>query len=127
MAGEHISAGTGAYASGSTAIAFGVGGGAALVLVMLWQIPKTKREWALSLSSTMFCSIFGGAFVVQYLGLDDVGNGFLGLVRIAGVIAACGIPGWAIVRAAFTWMDRRRDMDIGELARSVKDDAKNIL
>lgn len=127
MPGEHIGAGTGAYASGNTALAFGVGGGAALLLVMLWSIPRTPREWALSLASTIFCSIFAGAFVVQYLGLDNANNGFLGLVRMAGVIAACGIPGWAIVRAIFNWLDQRKNMDIGELARSAKEDARKIL
>ena len=38
-----------------------------------------------------------------------------------GIVFACGLPGWAIVRWVFTWMERRRDKDIAEIAGEVRD------
>lgn len=120
MPGEPISAGAGAYVGGKAALAMGAGGGVALLLVMLWKLPRSPREWAFALVSTFACSIFGGALVALKLGLHQASGGFFGLVALAGVFAMCGIPGWAVVRAAFTWLDRRKHMDIAELARELR-------
>lgn len=120
MASDPITAGAGAYAGGKAAIAMGFGGVAALMLVILWKLPATPREWALTLASTFLCSIFGGAAVALKFGLHLDQHGFFGLVALAGVFAACGVPGWTIVRAVFVWLEKRKNLDIEELARSVR-------
>lgn len=120
MTGEPISTGAGAYAGGKAALAMGLGGSVALMLVMLWKLPRSPREWMFALVSTFACSIFGGALVALKLGLHLASGGFFGLVALAGVFAACGVPGWTVVRAVFTWMDKRKHMDIEELANDIR-------
>jgi len=45
----------------------------------------------------------------------------VGLCAIGGLIFACGLPGWAIVRWIFNFIDRNRDSGIDGVARNVKD------
>jgi hypothetical protein len=40
---------------------------------------------------------------------------------MGGVIFACGLPGWAIVRWLFNFIDERRDASIDEVAKDVKE------
>ena len=45
---------------------------------------------------------------------------YVGLVVLFGVVFACGLPGWFLVRATFRAMDRRSDRDIGEIAAEIR-------
>lgn len=42
------------------------------------------------------------------------------LVALGGLIFGCGLPGWAIVRWVFNFIERNRDTGIDEVAREVK-------
>ena len=69
------------------------------------------------------------------LNIDNVGERFRQAARTAyrlpavrvqgyamgGVIFACGLPGWAIVRWLFNFIDERRDASIDEVAKDVKE------
>ena len=57
-----------------------------------------------------------GAAVVQKFGLQARMHDYIGLVALFGVVFACGLPDWAIVRWLFNFIERRRDKDLGELA-----------
>ncbi len=97
----------------------GVAGGAAglaTIVVMLMMRPRSASEWAVALICTVVSSIAGGAWVVQYLDLHRWVDGYVGMVAIGGVIFACGLPGWALVRAVFAAIERRRSADILDLA-----------
>lgn len=75
------------------AAAFKAAGGAAAggallsaIVVMLMTPPRSTREWAVGLISTVVTGIGGGAIAVQYFGLKEWG---IGLVALGGLICDC--------------------------------------
>jgi hypothetical protein len=108
-------------AFGGTAAAIASGATLAAVVVMLMTPPRTRREWAVGLISTVVSSVGGGAAVIQYFGLHDWVQSQLGLMAMGGLIFACGLPGWAIVRWVFNFIDKNREAGIDEIARDVKE------
>jgi hypothetical protein len=105
---------------GASAVAAG-GASLAAVVVMLMTPPRSKREWAVGLISTVVASIGGGAAVIEHFGLQHWVNSPTGLCAMGGLIFACGLPGWAIVRWVFNFIDRNHDASIDAIARNVKD------
>ena len=102
-------------AGGMAGVAGGAAGLAAIV-VMLMMRPRSASEWAVALICTVVSSIAGGAWVVQYLDLHQWADGYVGMVAIGGLMFACGLPGWALVRAVFAAIERRRNADVFDLA-----------
>jgi hypothetical protein len=45
----------------------------------------------------------------------------MGLLALGGLIFACGLPGWAIVRWVFNYIEKHRDASIDEVSTDVKD------
>lgn len=109
----------GSAAGGLAAVAAG-GGGLAAVVVMLLMRPRTRGEWAVALISTVVSSVAGGAAVVQHYGLQSWTHDYIGLVALFGLVFACGLPGWAVVRWLFNFIERRRDKDLADIVREVK-------
>ena len=102
----------------------GVAAGGALlstIVVMLMTPPRTHREWAVGVISTVVTGIGGGAIAVQYLGLQEWVDSVTGLVALGGLIFGCGLPGWAIVRWVFNFIEKNRDAGIDEVAHDVKE------
>ncbi len=118
---EPSSSAAGGFAVYKIALALGLPAGLAAVVVMLYIQPKSKREWAMALISTVVSSICGGAGVVQHYGLQAWGDSYMGLTAIAGIIFACGLPGWVVIRAAFAWAEKRKGKDLAELISEVKE------
>jgi uncharacterized membrane protein YadS len=121
MAEPSSSAAVGGYAAYKLAIALGLPAGLAAIVVMLWIQPKSKREWAMALICTLVSSVCGGSAVVQYLHLNEWASTQAGLMGLAGIIFAAGLPGWVLVRAAFAWFEKRKGKDIAELLIEVKE------
>jgi hypothetical protein len=106
----------------------GIGAGLAAFVVMAMTKPKDQTEWAVALASTLAGSIGGGACLVSWLGLQHWANDVFGLVAMFGLAFACGLPAWALVRALFAYINKRKDADITEIiadgaqaVKSVKD------
>ena len=104
---------------GASAVAAG-GAGLAAVVVMLMTPPRSPREWAVGLISTVVSSIGGGAAVIEHFGLQHWVNAPIGLCAMGGLIFACGLPGWAVVRWVFNFIDRNRNASIDEIARELQ-------
>lgn len=111
---------------GAAGVAAG-GAGLATIVVMLMTPPRSAREWAVGLISTVLTSVSGGAYLVLKLGLisglssaTEDADLLLRLMSMGGLIFACGLPGWAIVRALFTWIERRKGKDLGELVQDAR-------
>ena len=100
---------------GGAAGAYGIGAALAAIVVMLMTPPRSPREWAVGLISTVVLSIGGGAGVVSHFGLAAWMTTFSGLLAVLGIVFACGLPAWAVVRWVFTWIARREGKDIGEV------------
>jgi hypothetical protein len=74
----------------------GVAAGGALlstIVVMLMTPPRTHREWAVGVISTVVTGIGGGAIAVQYFRLQEWVDSVTGLVALGGLIFGCGLPG----------------------------------
>lgn len=120
---EPLSTGGGTMALYKIALALGIPAGLAAIVVMSWTQPTSKREWVSALICTVVSSLGGGAGLVEYLELQHLASGgMIGLVALGGIIFACGLPGWVIVRAGFAWADKRKHKDLGELYQDVKKD-----
>ena len=104
---------------GASAVAAG-GAGLAAVVVMLMTPPRSPREWAVGLISTVISSIGGGAAVIEHFGLHQWVNTPIGLCAMGGLIFACGLPGWAIVRWVFNFIHRNRDAGIDDVAQKFR-------
>lgn len=113
---------------GGAAGAAGLGAAAASVVVMLMKQPRSPKEWAVALISTVLSSVGGGAYAILRFGLlgpvltapNDM-ELVLRLMGMLGIVFACGLPGWALVRWAFNWMAKREGKDLGEVASDVRD------
>jgi hypothetical protein len=88
---------------------------------MLMTPPRSTREWAVGLISTVVASIGGGAAMIEHFGLHHWVNSPFGLCTLGGLIFACGLPGWAIVRWVFNFIDRNRDAGIDDVAKQLRD------
>ena len=123
---EPTSSGVASAAAAYKAIGGAAGaaaGGATLaaIVVMLMTPPRSIREWTVGLISTVVSSICGGAVTVEYCHLHHWAFSTIGLYAMGGVIFACGLPGWAMVRWLFNFIDERRDASIDQVAKDVKE------
>ena len=97
-----------------------IGAGLASVVVMCAMTPRSPREWAVGLISTIVFSIGGGAAVIQHYGLESWAHKPLGLVAMLGLVFACGLPGWAIVRWLFNYIEAKRNATLADVVRDVR-------
>ncbi len=100
-----------------------IGAGLAAFVVMSLTKPKTDQEWRVALVCTLVGSIGGGAALVRYLGIQKWAEDPFGMVAMLAVVFTCGLPAWALVRALFIFLDKRKDVGLDEIVR----DAKEIL
>lgn len=102
--------------AGGTAI----GAGMAALVVMCMTTPRSPKEWAVGLTSTVMGSVCGGAAVVQHFGLHDWARDYVGMVALIGVVFSCGLPAWAIVRWLFNFIEKRKAAGLDEVVQDVK-------
>lgn len=107
-------------AIGSLAGGTAIGAGLAALVVMCMTTPRSPREWAVGLTSTVIGSVCGGAAVVQHFGLHDWARDYVGMVALIGVVFACGLPAWAIVRWLFNFIEKRKAAGLDEVVQDVK-------
>ena len=91
------------------------------VVVMLMTLPRTGREFVVALISTVVSSVCGGAFTVRWLEIAHWAQDDVGMLGLGGVIFVCGLPAWVVVRALFRWAEARRDAELPQLLREVRD------
>lgn len=120
---------TGAAAAGvkmynGWALASTAGAALSAFVVMCLTPPQKPKEWALCLITTAISSICGGAFVIAKLELQHWAFDDVGLLAMLGLVFACGLPGWAIVRWAFNYINKHRNDDIGDICDDVRDHFK---
>lgn len=99
--------------------AFFLGSAAAAYIVMSMQRPKDDKEWKHALFVTLLASVCGGCAVIQYFGLKHWFDDAVGTVAVLGLVFACGLPGWFIVRAVFIWQRQNDSKSIADLFREL--------
>lgn len=105
---------------GGLAGAGAIGAGLAAIVVMCITTPRSPREWAVGLISTVMGSIGGGAAVIQHFELQAWAQTPIGLVAMLGLVFSCGLPGWAIVRWLFNYIVERQGAGIDDIAADVR-------
>lgn len=111
--------------AGGLALFAGLGAFLASVVTMCMMTPRSPREWAVGLISTVVSSLAGGAYAILKLGLHtnlpaDPVSLYLTIVAGLGVVFVCGLPGWALVRWTFSAIEKRRDKDLLEVVAEAK-------
>jgi hypothetical protein len=117
----------GLKALGGLAAGSGVAAGLAAFVVMSMTKPATDKEWRVALACTFAGSIGGGAALIKYLGIEHWVSDWIGLVGLGGIMFACGLPAWALVRGFFLFLDKRRNADLLEMAQEVGKGVKEIV
>lgn len=97
-----------------------IGAALAAIVVMCMTPPHDPREWVVGIVSTVVASIGGGAAVVQWLDLQRWAESHIGLVALFGLVFACGLPGWAVVRWVFNAIRRREGQGIDQVIREAR-------
>lgn len=93
------------------------------IVVMAMTVPRTAREFAVALISTLMFSLGGGAFVVRWFELMAWANDLFGLIALLGLAFVCGLPGWVLVRAWFVFAEKRREASLPDIVREIKESA----
>lgn len=117
----------GIKALGGLAASTGIGAGVAAFVVMSMTKPATDKEWRVALACTFAGSIGGGAALIKYLGIERWAGDVLGLVGLGGIMFAAGLPAWALVRALFLYIDKRKNMDLLEMGQEASKAAKELV
>jgi hypothetical protein len=117
---------------GGAAGAAGIGAGLSALIVMLMMTPRSAKEWAVGLTTTVIGSIAGGSFVIVHFNLAQrlfMAQGaelYVGLMATLGIAFACGLPAWAITRWLFTFIERRKDRDLADIADEVRKQLRDV-
>jgi hypothetical protein len=98
-----------------------IGAALATIVVMSMTKPKTEQEWRVALISTVMGSIGGGSCLARYLGIQHWAQDPIGLVGLMCVIFTCGLPAWALVRALFRYIDKKKDADLAEIIKDARE------
>lgn len=102
----------------------------AMAVVFMARMPRSPKEWAIGLISTVVSSLsLGSAVVVKFGLLDwarvpDPFEAWVGMVAIGGVVFSCGLFGWAIVRWSFNFINAREGASIVDVIKEVKDEVR---
>lgn len=122
---EPISTGAGGIAAwkllGGLAGMGAVGAGLAAFVVMAMTKPKSDQEWRVALICTLVGSIGGGAALVRWLGIQHWAQDPFGMVAMLAIVFTCGLPAWALVRALFIFIDKRKDAGLDQIVKDVKE------
>lgn len=103
------------------------GFGLAAIVVMCMTPPRSPKELAVALISTLVSSLSLGSGVVIYFQLhallvtDSLMLLVAGLLAIGGVLFACGLPGWAVVRWVFNALAKREGHDIVQVLQELRE------
>ncbi|MCT9125512.1 HNH endonuclease [Cupriavidus gilardii] len=62
----------------------------------------------------------GGAAVVLPFGLQSWACDYFGLLALFGLVFACGLPGWAVVRWVFNYINKRAAVGIDEVIADMR-------
>lgn len=117
-----------AYGVGALFKAFGQGIIIAIALILVYlvvimtRMPRTRQEWVVGLITTVVSSLAGGSFLIVKYQLHAWGADVYGMMALGGFYFACGLPGWAIVRWVFNFINQREGATIIDVVREVKDE-----
>lgn len=119
-----------AYGVGALFKAFGLGIIIAVAMILVYlvvimtRMPRTRQEWAVGLITTVVSSLAGGSFLIVKYQLHAWNSDIYGQMALGGFYFACGLPGWAVIRWIFNFINQRENANIIDIVREVRDEIK---
>ncbi|EOW8662796.1 hypothetical protein ACO1AF_003813 [Acinetobacter baumannii] len=95
-----------------------------VAVVLMTRMPRSPQEWAVGLICTVVSSLAGGSFIIVKWGLHEWVTDVWGMIALGGFFFVCGLPGWALVRWIFNFINKQEGKTIIEVLKEVKK-AKN--
>ncbi|WP_047473156.1 hypothetical protein [Acinetobacter sp. ZOR0008] len=89
-------------------------------VVLMTRMPRSPQEWAVGLICTVVSSLAGGSFIIVKWGLHEWITDIWGMMALGGFFFVCGIPGWALVRWTFNFINKQEGKTIIEVIKEVK-------
>ncbi|MDG5725027.1 hypothetical protein N0Z90_10765 [Acinetobacter baumannii] len=99
---------------------------AVAAVVLMMRMPRSPREWAVGLICTVVSSLAGGSFIIVKWGLHEWVTDVWGMIALGGFFFVCGLPGWALVRWIFNFIDKQEGKTIVEVIKEFKKARKDI-
>ncbi|MEI1687093.1 hypothetical protein V8P55_02265 [Acinetobacter baumannii] len=99
-----------------------------VAVVLMTRMPRSPQEWAVGLICTVVSSLAGGSFIIMKWGLHEWVTDIWGMIALGGFFFVCGLPGWALVRWIFNFINKQEGKTIIEVLKEVKkakDDIQN--
>ncbi len=87
----------------------------------MMRFPRSPQEWAVGLICTVISSLAGGSFIIVRWGLHE----WVTDIWEGGFFFVCGLPGWAIVRWTFNfinWQEGKTFVEVVKELKKVKDE-----
>lgn len=95
-------------------------------VVLMTRMPRSPQEWAVGLICTVVSSLAGGSFIIMKWSLHSWVADIWGMITLGGFFFVCGLPGWAIVRWIFNYIDRQEGKTIIEVIKEIRKDKNDI-
>lgn len=89
-------------------------------VVLMTRMPRSPQEWAVGLICTVVSSLAGGSFIIMKWALHSWVTDIWGMITLGGFFFVCGLPGWAIVRWIFNYIDKQEGKTIVEVIKEIK-------
>ena len=89
-------------------------------VVIMMRLPRSPQEWAVGLICTVVSSLTGGSFIIVKWGLHEWVTDIWGMIALGGFFFVCGLPGWAIVRWSFNFINKQEGKTIIEVVKELK-------
>ncbi|HED9625080.1 TPA: hypothetical protein ACIF1L_003884 [Acinetobacter baumannii] len=99
---------------------------AVAAVVLMMRMPRSPQEWAVGLICTVVSSLAGGSFIIVKWGLHEWVTDVWGMIALGGFFFVCGLPGWALVRWIFNFIDKQEGKTIVEVIKEFKNARKDI-
>lgn len=95
-------------------------------VVLMTRMPRSPQEWAVGLICTVVSSLAGGSFIIVKFALHSWVTDIWGMITLGGFFFVCGLPGWAIVRWIFNYIDKQEGKTIIEVMKELKKSKDNL-
>jgi hypothetical protein len=89
-------------------------------VVLMTRMPRSPQEWAVGLICTVVSSLAGGSFIIVKFALHSWVTDIWGMITLGGFFFVCGLPGWAVVRWTFNFINKQEGKTIIEVVKDLK-------
>ena len=93
-------------------------------VVIMMRLPRSPQEWVTGLICTVVSSLAGGAFIIVKFSLHQWVTDIWGMIALGGFFFICGLPGWAVVRWTFNFIEQREGKTLVDIIHEFKEEWK---